>query len=295
MKIAPPTFLTTAQLDEFIQRGYLTLHDCFSREAAQALTDRAFVRLGYDKNDPATWKSARVHMPTLEGFDCREFAPNAWAAMGDLLGGAERMKQPCGWSDAFIVNFHEGADRPWQPPSASVSGWHKDGDFFRHFLDSPEQGLLVLVIWSDIDPQGGGTFFAPDSIPVVARFFAERPDGVLPNDIPFKRLIGECREFQECTGRVGDVVLMHPFMLHASSQNLSGKPRFLTNPPAQLREPMRLDRSDPAEFSPVEQVILNALGVERLDFAPTGTREPVVPERVKRQQAAIEEEKRRLA
>ena len=29
---------------------------------------------------------------------------------------------------------------------------------FRHFLDSAEQGLLVLLIYSDIEPQSGGTY-----------------------------------------------------------------------------------------------------------------------------------------
>jgi hypothetical protein len=46
----------------------------------------------------------------------------------------------------------------------SSPDWHKDGDFFRHFLDSPEQGLLTIVLWSDIEERGGGTFIAPDSV-----------------------------------------------------------------------------------------------------------------------------------
>jgi len=289
------TFLSPAQIDEFVQRGHITLSDCFSREAAQEITDRAFVRLGYDKNDPATWAQARVHMPPLTEYDCAEFAPKAWAAMCDLLGGEERVQKPCRWSDALIANFAEGTDRPWQGPSASVGGWHKDGDFFRHYLDSPEQGLLVLVIWSDIAHRGGGTLIAPDSIPLVARFFAEHPEGVLPNDMPFRRMIEECREFIEVTGRTGDVVLCHPFLLHTSSQNLSGVARFLTNPPVSLREPADFNRARAEDYSPAERVVLNALGVERLEFSPTGSRARIVPERVKREQAATEVERRRLA
>lgn len=292
--MTPLTALTEAQRDEFLRQGYLTLQDCFSREAAQEITDRAFIRLGYDKNDRTTWEKPRVHMPSLTGYECRAFAPKAWAAICDLLGGEERTK-PCGWSDALIANFSEGADRPWKGPSAQSPGWHKDGDFFRHFLDSPEQGLLVLVLWSDIDSQGGGTFVAPDSILQVARFFAAHPEGVLPNEIPFRAMIAECQDFREVTGRIGDVVICHPFLLHTVSQNHSTRARFITNPPVSLREPMNFHRSDPADVSPVEQVILNALGVDHLDFQPTGSREPVVPERVKREAAIKEEERRRLA
>ncbi len=290
-----PSSLSQTQIDEFIQHGSLLISDCFTREAAQEITNRAFVRLGYDKNDPATWEKSRVHMPSLSGFDCAEFAPKAWAAIGDLLGGFERVHTPCHWSDALIVNFSDGVTQPWQEPSAAVHGWHKDGDFFRHYLDSPEQGLLVLVLWSDIETQGGGTFIASDSLAPVARFFAAHPEGILPNEIPFRPLIEECREFAEVTGRVGDVILCHPFLLHASSRNHSGIPRFLTNPPVSLREPMQFDRANAEDFSPVERVVLNALGAERYAFTPTGSRERIVPERAQREAAEKEIERQRLA
>src|SRR6266496_13209 len=49
---------------------------------------------------------------------------------------------------------------------------------------------------------------------------------------------------------VGDVYLLHPFVLHARSQNMLRVPRFITNPPLTLAEPMRFDRSNPDELSP---------------------------------------------
>lgn len=42
---------------------------------------------------------------------------------------------------------------------------------------------------------GGGTFIAPDSIGVVARYLAQHPEGVLPDDID--SLIHQCHEFVE--------------------------------------------------------------------------------------------------
>ncbi len=287
--------LTDEQVEEFLTRGYTVLRDCFPREAAQAKADEAFVRLGYDPADPATWKEAVIHMPTHQRRDVREFAPKVWDAVCDLLGGEERIKTPYTWGDGLIVNLREGADRPWDPPSPQVKGWHKDGDFFRHFLDSPEQGLLTLVLWTDVLPQGGATFVAADSVPVVARFLAEHPEGVLPKDFPRQELIAQCHDFVEATGKAGDVYLLHPYVLHAKSQNLLGLPRMITNPPVHLLEPMDFNRPDPADFSPVELAVLRGLGVERLDFRPTGERERVVPERVARQQRMLEEEKARLA
>jgi hypothetical protein len=97
------------------------------------------------------------------------------------------------------------------------------------------------------------------------------------------------------TGEAGDVVLLHPYTLHATSQNVLGVGRIITNPPLALREPMNFNRPHLDDFSLVERAILRGLGVDRLDFAPTGPRENVVPERVRRQQARAAAEDARLA
>jgi hypothetical protein len=289
--------LSKEQIDHFLQRGYVVIPDCFSREFAEEWTTAAFRRLGYDPRNPSTWEQEIVHMPASERLPMQEIAPKAWQAACQLLGGEERV-MPCSWGNSMIVNFRKGADVPWQSPSPQSGGWHKDGDFFRHFLDSPEQGLLTIVIWSDIQPRGGGTFVACDSVAHVARLLAAHPEGVMPSGAPeasFSSLIHQCREFVELTGSVGDVALIHPFVLHASSQNHSGRARFITNPPISLKEPMRFDRQNAADFSPVEQAILRGLGVERLEFHPAAPRERLVSEGMKRKQKMLEEEQARLA
>jgi hypothetical protein len=283
--------LTDDQIESFLRRGHVTIPQCFTRADAQPWLDEAWIRLGYDPEDAATWTESRVHMPSVRHVEVKELAPKAWRVVCELLGGEERIEQPYTWGDGFIVNLGLGADREWEPPSQASTGWHKDGDFFRHFLDSPEQGLLTLVLWSDIEPRGGGTFVAADSVAPVARLLADTPEGILPDDFDYDDLISQCDDFVETTGHLGDVVLLHPFVLHAVSQNHRG-PRFITNPPIALREPMRFDRSDP---SPVELAVLHALGVERFDYRPTGARERVVPERVLRQQRMAAEERARLA
>ncbi len=290
--------LTQEDVNHFIEKGHIILKDCFPRELAEQWRGFAFKRLGYDPNDPKTWLEPRIHLPSMNRVLIEEVAPRAWDAICDLLGGEDRIinlwandAKP-GWSDGFIINFALGADTPWQPPSSEVGGWHKDGDFFRHFLDSPEQGLLTIVVWSDIYPKSGGTFVACDSVQHVAQRLYEHPEGLLPSG--FGGLIDKCQDFVEITGNAGDVVLLHPFILHAASQNPSGRARFITNPPVGLKEPMNFNRKNPDDFSPVELGVLHGLGKERLDFKPTAPRERLVPERVKRQQKMLEEQKKRL-
>ncbi|MFC1466642.1 MAG: phytanoyl-CoA dioxygenase family protein [Candidatus Brachytrichaceae bacterium NZ_4S206] len=279
--------LTEAQVRSFLEDGYLVVKDCLDRDIARRWIEEAYDRLGYDKNDPATWAKEIVWMDHKNQLPVREIAPKAWDAILDVVGGEERLEPQVMrlhhsghfttinsfiWSDAFIVNFRRGADKPWQPPSPQVGGWHKDGSYFRHFLDSREQALLTIVLWSDMLHQGGATFIAPDSVRVVARYLYEHPEGVEPNEFNFQALINQCTRFEELTGEAGDFVILHPFMLHASSQNVLGRPRFMSNPPVVLKEPMNLNRENPDEFSLLERATLHYLGLERLDFRPTAPR-----------------------
>ena len=279
--------LTDGQVQSFLDNGYLVVKDCLDTSVAESWIAEAYDRLGYDRNDPSTWAKDIIWMDHQNHLPVHQVAPKAWDALLDIIGGEDRLEpRVMGitsshftsinsflWSDSFIVNFHRGADQPWQPPSPNVKGWHKDGSYFKHFLDSREQALLPIVMWSDMLHQGGGTFIAPDSVRVIARYLAEHPEGVNPKDFNFQGLISQCTRFEEVTGNAGDVAILHPFMLHASSQNTIKQPRFMTNPPVVLKEPMNLNRENPEDFSLLERATLHYLGVERLDFQPAASRE----------------------
>lgn len=294
--------LTDEQVEHFLTRGYVHLRECFSRKIAKKMTDHAFERLGFDRDDPSTWKNTYISMPPSMKFNPAKLSPRAWGAACDLVGGEERIWPGClgYWGNNFVANLGHGADSPWDPPtSPRVDGWHKDGDWFHHFLDSPEQALLPIFIWSDIEHKGGGTFLAVDSVPVVARLLAEHPEGVVPQalgnqpvDMPsIRSLISQCKDYVELTGRAGDVVLVNPFMLHSASQNHLGVPRFISNPALSILEPMNFNRDNPNEFSIMERAILHALGVSKLDFRPTGPRRRYRPLREQVQNKILEQER----
>jgi hypothetical protein len=303
--------LTGEQVEHFLERGYIVLRDCVSPEAVTRYTQTIWTRLGYRRDAPATWARPSVHMPAHRGIDVRQIAPRAWEAACDLVGGAGRIStdQPYTWNDSFIVNLGEGADRAFAPASPQAPGWHKDGDFFRHFLDSPEQGLLTLVLWSDVRHRGGATFVAADSVAPVARYLAEHPEGAYPPEVPAPRpptlpeparfrwdeLVAGCTDFAEATGAAGDVYLLHPFILHAKSQNTLRAPRVITNPALTLAEPMNFDRADPGDHSLVERAVLRALGTARYRFTRAGPRERLAPQREADQREMRERERERLA
>jgi len=311
-------YLKQEDVDHFMDKGYVVVHDAFSKEKAAEWTKTVWIRLGFDPNDKSTWKTERSHMPSHRTEAVATFAPKAWAAMKDLLGGDERIHTNSAvWTDAFIVNLGadhlKGDDKVIQPKN--LDNWHVDGDFFCHFLDSPEQALLVIPVFSPIKPRGGGTYISPDGINIIANYLAKHPEGGFPTGLSFTpstatqtcdkvesdpgyfstlKEIQNCREFVEIAGDIGDVVLMHPLMLHTASKNHTRVPRIITNPHVELNEPFNFNRENPDDFSLVEKKTLKAIGVERLDFKITAERKRVVPARVARFRKLLEEEKARL-
>jgi hypothetical protein len=153
--VNPDYVLTEAQKEQFLEYGFTKIEKCFTREQAAEFTADMWTRLGMSPTDKTTWTAETTHMPRHRQVAVSEFAPKAWAAMCQLLGGADRIWESFGgWGDAFIVNLgkpeYKAEDR--LDLRKDLWGWHNDGDFFVHFLDSREQALLVIPLWSDIVP-----------------------------------------------------------------------------------------------------------------------------------------------
>jgi len=318
--------LTDEQKAHFLANGYIRLSDCFSRAKADHWTRNLWTRLGMSPNDKTTWTRERINMPFHTAEDVRTFAPKAWSAICQLLGGEERIASSGNdhpvarengkpndrqlWTDGLIVNLGTPEGEGKTVDAKDLRGWHVDGDFFVHYLDSPEQGLLVIPLFSDIQPNGGGTMICPDGIGKIAKHLYDHPEGVSPRYTPraenptfeqrdgltfFTDTVQTCSQFVEASGSVGDVYLLHPLMLHSASNNSLRIPRVITNPPVSLKEPFNFDRDDPNEFSLVEQKTLKDLGRERLSgWKITGGRDHLVPMRLKLQAKMKEDELRRL-
>lgn len=100
--------LSQAQKDHFMEHGFIKVQNCFSRQQATDFTSGLWTRLGMDPNDKSTWHAERTNMAWHHYVSAKDFAPKAWEAMCELLGGEERIseqEQFRGWSDGFIVNL----------------------------------------------------------------------------------------------------------------------------------------------------------------------------------------------
>lgn len=252
-------------------------------------------------------------MPIQKYFPASSIAPKAWSGICQLLGGEQNINDSVSnWKDSFIVNVGTPQSAGVFPKPQELTGWHVDGDFFVHYLDSPEQALLVIPLWSDIVPNGGGTVICPAAIPIIAKYLYEHPEGVSPrmssrydnptwkpeNHLNFYNNIAKSmpdEAFVEVTGEVGDVFLLHPLMLHSASTNPLRKVRVITNPPVSVKEPFCFDRED-GNYSIVERKTLKELGKDRLEgWKITGEREKIVPDSTKMKAEMKRLEDERLA
>ncbi|KAJ7616941.1 hypothetical protein DFH06DRAFT_1062246 [Mycena polygramma] len=319
--MSPPdasTSLSEEQKAFFLRPGFLHLAHCFSREASAAFTSKLWTRLGMSPDDKTTWHTERTNMPSHTTVRVSEFAPKAWSAICELVGGEDRISEETKvWMDNFIVNVGKEGQR--EVSFRELEGWHVDGDFFLHFLDSPEQALLVIPIFSDIGPGCGGTAICTDGLGIVARHLYNNPSGVTPwmqvrgtpepgtgadssERLAFFRSIVQNPElvsdasFHEMTGEIGDVYLLHPLMIHSASKNVMRTPRVITNPPVALKSPFRFDRDAGDNFSLVEQKTLRELGFPTglKGWKTDGEREMIVPRRVRIQAEMKERERERL-
>ncbi len=291
--------LTEAQARQFVEHGYVIVKQAFSAALAQEVVAQAWrdlgQRFGVEEGRPKTWNQhlsgpIGVHgyartQPSERRFNLSVEAPLALQAQADLVGGRGRIASGgdrLAWSDAAIANLPAAPTLQWRVPAARAPGWHKDGWHFRHFLNSPEQGLLVVPIFTNILARSGGTLVAPDSLAPTARLLRSQAQGLHADSvqgrgylIPY--LIEQCRHFDELTGAVGDLALLHPFLLHRVAPNPSPRPRFIANYALVLKEPMQFQREDQT-YSLVELAVLRAFGGQEFRFRATRPPLKYVPE-----------------
>lgn len=155
--------LQPEQVNSFMKHGFLRIPGAIPLENCDQWSKDVWHRLGMDPNDKSTWTNERNHMSKLNVKHASELSPKAWAAICELCGGEDRIaKGGEMWTDGFIVNLGSPETEGKKTPPKDLDGWHVDGDFFMHFLDSPEQALLVIPCWSDVLENGGSTWICTE-------------------------------------------------------------------------------------------------------------------------------------
>ncbi|MEO6908591.1 MAG: phytanoyl-CoA dioxygenase family protein [Abditibacteriaceae bacterium] len=249
--------LNAEQIEQFIELGYVRVPQVFSSKTAAAVREFLWQQIELSPDKPDGWTQSVVHLQKsfTEGPFADALTPKFWSICNDLMGEGRWGKiDRLGW---WPVSFPGFETQPWSAPE---KGWHVDGQQFHHHLNSRDQGILSIFLFSDIEHGDGGTAISVGSHKITARVLEDAdPEGLDVNELA-RRVGSYPREnVLEATGQAGDVFIMHPFMLHARSINTGNRVRFICNPCVSLHEPMDLRRSNAAEYSLVESAIVQAL------------------------------------
>jgi ectoine hydroxylase-related dioxygenase (phytanoyl-CoA dioxygenase family) len=245
--------LSPAQRQDFEDRGLVRLEGAIAPRAAGEMADRLWTeldrRFGMQKGRPGTWRTERPNkFQALEragAFDAMA-SPAVRDALDELLGEG-RWAEPAHWGQ--VLACFPGTDRDWDVPYQS---WHLDAP-----AEPASAGLIgrVFAILAPLAPLGGGTLIATGSHRIV-QAIAER-EGFLRSGDARKRLQAHhpwfadlmsrsaakdrVQRFMEAdtlvdgvrlrvepmTGEPGDVILMHPRILHAAAPNALRAPRLV--------------------------------------------------------------------
>ena len=246
-------------LDRFRDEGYVVVRGGMcDRPAATALRESVLARLaeaGIDLSDATTFHSgqkwhiwdsskansnsegahARIAPIELPGFD------RVRRHLDALHGGGGSWRYlddaRCGDTSWATDTVHVRYPRPetttaWRPP---FLGWHVDGAHFaRHRHDSPEQSAIVLPVLSDVERGGGATCVVPRSHVAVRDRLIRSGDLSYAGLFALAHWIGLCAKLsgavvETAPTRAGDVLIMHPLLVHSASANCTATPRLAFN------------------------------------------------------------------
>ena len=173
-----PRVLQDHEIQFFMTYGYLKVPGCFTRLQCEMIMGDLWTRMGVTP-DKRTWHSERIDVPARQDIKLCELSPKTWNVICALLRGEERTEEWCHtWEDSLIVNLGIPEKEGKFIHGIDLEGWHVDGDNFCHFLDSPEMGLLMIPLFTDVMPNSGGTALCPRALSEIAHFLYCHPEGM---------------------------------------------------------------------------------------------------------------------
>jgi hypothetical protein len=241
-------------LTHFRDHGWMRVPGAFgAREAAamQAAIWSTLARSGILRDRPSTWTAERpIHLQSLKHDPVFRWvaSPALLAAIAQVLGTAN-FAEPANWGALFAAF---PVEREWRLPD---SGWHADA----HYLSAlwPPRGVKTFALVDDVVSLGGGTLLVSGSHRLIHRWLRDNPPPPGARSADMRRILkahhyirdlhgpgdAEARigRFMdrverwddielfvfEQTGAAGDVLLVHPLLLHVASPNCAAAPRFM--------------------------------------------------------------------
>jgi hypothetical protein len=239
--------------EHFCAHGWMRVRAFSSDEAAamRAAAWRALAEIGIRESDRSTWTRERPeHLQRLKENPAFQAVGSArlLKAIDAALEG-QAYEKPKNWGALFLAFPSRHA---WCVPSR---GWHIDANYLSAL--SPPAGVRTHALFGDVAARAGGTLIVSGSHRLVHRYFKDNPAPPAARGAGYRKLlqghpyiralhtegdmderatrfIGRAEEHGgislrvvENTGAAGDVILLHPLVLHVATPNTGKAPRFL--------------------------------------------------------------------
>jgi hypothetical protein len=247
------TDFTPANRAEFERAGIFRLPGFYSAAEAAAMADALWAdlgrRYGIGRHRPESWTKERPaqFLALTRSGAFGALGSDRLVALADAMLGAGAWTRPRHWGQP-LVTFPSGA---WDVPHAV---WHLDYPGTGSIEDAP--AMRVFTFLESVRPRGGGTLCIAGSHRVVADLVRSAGAGATMRSADVKTVLGvgepwfaalfkpgggRVQRFMieegqarglpvrvvEMTGDPGDVVVMHPFVLHTPAANALDTPRMM--------------------------------------------------------------------
>lgn len=256
--------LTTTQIDDFINNGFVKIEDAFSAEVASECQAILWKATQCDPDNPASWTQPviRIGELALEPFKKAVNTPVLHRAFDQLVGKDNWL--PRHSLGSFPIRFPV-------KQQADDTGWHVDASFpgedannyfeWRININSKGRGLLMLFLFSDVAQQDAPTIIKAGSHFDVAKILEpEGEKGLSFMELAQRLHTISAREEMVATGKAGTVYLCHPFIVHAAQNHSGTTPKFMAQPPLLTKHDFTFSKTAD-QLCPVEKAILAGLGM----------------------------------
>lgn len=227
--------------------GYVRLREGFDPTEAEQMRSvvwRALGQHGFLQQDASTWTPGRPGKSVDRLIQSHRAFRAFWSP--EVVSAVDALLEPDCWSRPtnagdILLTFPDGS-----PPVRQLDPFHSD-----FAMDVPADPMFAVKIFAfigSVGPGNGGTLIIRGSHRVAQRYLEALPPGfprrraasqfavdnpwlVRP---PTDSLVGEVFDcdgievrIDELTGEPGDVILTHPWTLHAGASNTGATPRTM--------------------------------------------------------------------
>ena len=241
-------------LEHFRVHGWMRVRQAFSADEAARMRDVVLAGLAdaqIRRDQPSTWTIERPTALQKLKDDPAFQAVGSERLLSAVAGILETRdyEKPKSWGALFIAFPSQGE---WEVPT---TGWHADANYRSQLW--PAKGVQIHSLFGDTLPRAGGSQILSGSHRLIHKWFVEHPAPPGARSADMRKLLqghpyirdlhtqGErARRIErffdrveevggiplrvvENVGAAGDVLLLHPLLLHVAARNTGSAPRFL--------------------------------------------------------------------